>query len=189
MNMPRALSRRSFIKTTGLAVSAGMLPLTSPLAAPAKEKWPVGCRDVHLKVAGLPDSWSCMKALGAEGTEVQVELDLSCGNLFHPQRKYTLATADGIQVLKDDLAASGCRITAFMMSNHFDERLEQELECARGLVKAAQQLGVDTIRIDVVPRKLDGDQFLPFAIDTCKRLCAMTQGTPIRFGVENHSNT
>lgn len=186
MNKSHSLSRRSFIKTTGLAMSAGMLPLVSPLAAPAKQKWPVGCRDLHLKVAGKPDSWSCMKALGAEGTEVHVELDLSCGTLFHPQHKYTLATADGIQVLKDDLSASGCRITAFMMSNRFDEQLEQELKSARGLVKAAQQLGVGVIRLDVVPRKLSGDQFIPFAIDTCKRLCAMTNGTSVRFGVENH---
>ena len=84
-----------------------------------------------------------MKALGAEGTEVNVELDLACAHLFHPQRKYTLATPDGIQALKEDLAASGCHITAFMMANHLDERLEQEMECARRLVKAAQQLGVE----------------------------------------------
>jgi sugar phosphate isomerase/epimerase len=188
MNNSYALSRRSFIKTTGLALSAGMLPLANPLAVPAKKKWPVGCRDLHLKVAGKPDSWSCMKALGAEGTEVYVELNLACAHLFHPQRKYTLATGEGIRALKDDLAASGCRITAFMMSNRFDEQLEQELESARGLVNAAQQLGVDVIRIDVVPRKLTGDQFLPFAIDACKRLCAVAEGTPIRFGVENHGN-
>jgi sugar phosphate isomerase/epimerase len=188
MNKSHFLSRRTFIKTTGLAVSAGLLPLVSPLAAPANKKWPAGCRDIHLKLAGQPDSWACMKALGAEGTEVNVELNLTCPSLFHPQHHYTLATADGIQVLKDDLAASGCRITAFMMSNHFDERLEQELESARGLAKAAQQLGVDIVRIDVVPRKLDGDQFLPFAIDTCKKLCAIAEGTPVRFGVENHGN-
>ena len=124
MNKSHVLSRRSFIKTTGLAVSAGMLPLVGPLAAPANKKWPVGCRDLHLKAAGKPDSWSCMKALGAEGTEVCVELNLSCANLFHPQRKYTVATGEGIRALKNDLAASGCRITAFMMSNRFDERLE-----------------------------------------------------------------
>jgi sugar phosphate isomerase/epimerase len=183
-----ALSRRSFIKTTGLAVSAGLLPLAGPLAAPAGTKWPVGCRDLHLKVAGKPDSWSCMKALGAEGTEVHVALDLSCVSLFHPERKYTVANGEGVRALKDDLAASGCRITAFMMSNQFDERLDRELESARGLVKAAQQLGVDVIRIDVVPRKLTGDQFLPFAIDTGKRLCAIAQDTPVRFGVENHGN-
>jgi sugar phosphate isomerase/epimerase len=155
------------------------------MAAESK-KWPVGCRDQHLKVADRPDSWSCMKALGAEATEVSVELNLACPNLFHPRRKYTVATGDGISALKEDLAASGCRITAFCMSNRFDERLEQELESARNLVKAAQQLGVDAIRIDVVPRKLRGDQFLPFAIDTGKRLCAIAEGTAVRFGVENH---
>jgi len=182
-------SRRHFIETTALALSAGMLTSPRSLVAAETKKWPVGCRDSHLKVAGQPDSWSCMKALGAEGTEVSVGLDLSCANLFHPQRKYTVATPDGIKALKDDLSASGCRITAFMMSNRFDERLEQELEGARSLVKAAQALGVDAIRIDVVPRKLSGEQFLPFAIDTGKSLCAIAEGTPIRFGVENHGET
>ena len=131
MNIPRTLSRRSFIKTTGLALSAATLPAAGPLVAADAKKWPVGCRDLNFKLAGQPDSWSAMKALGAESTEVYVELDLACPNLSHPQRKYTLATADGIRVLKDDLAASGCRITAFMMANRFDERLEQELESAR----------------------------------------------------------
>jgi sugar phosphate isomerase/epimerase len=186
MNTPHTLSRRSFIKTTGLAVAAATLPSAGPVLAADAKKWPVGCRDLNLKLAGQLDSWSAMKALGAEGTEALVELDLSCPNLFHPQRKYTLATSDGIRALKDDLAASGCRITAFAMSNRFDERLEQELESARGLVKAAQQVGVDAIRIDVVPRKLSGDPFLPFAIGACKRLCAVAEGTPVRFGVENH---
>ena len=186
MNPLPFLSRRSFIQTTGLALSAGLLPAAGPLLAASKQKWPVGCRDAHLKVAGLPDSWACMKALGAEGIEVNVEPNLDCAYLFHPQRKYTLATPEGIQTLKDDLAASGCRITSFMMANRLDERLEQELESARGLVKAAQQMGVDIIRIDVVPRKLGGEAFLPFAIDACKRLCALAEGTPIRYGVENH---
>lgn len=31
------------------------------------------------------------------------------------------------------------------------------------------------------------DQFLSFAIDTCKRLCApLAEDSPIRYGVENH---
>ena len=181
-------TRRTFIKTTGLALSAGLLSSAGPLLAAPSAKWPVGCRDLHLKIAGQPDSWACMKSLGADSTEVCVELDLACTYLFHPQRKYTLATPEGIQTLKDDLTAGGCRITAFLTSNHFDERLERELESVRGLVKAAQQLGVNAIRIDVVPRKLAGDQFLPFAIDACKRVCALAEGTPIRFGVENHGN-
>jgi sugar phosphate isomerase/epimerase len=181
-----SLTRRNFIKATGLAVSTALLPSAGPLLAAETKKCPVGCRDIYLKLAGTPDSWSGMKALGAEGTEAHVETDLSCNSLFHPQHKYTLATADGIRVLKDDVAAGGGCITAFMMSNRFDEQLEKELVAARGLVSAAQQLGVNVIRIDVVPRKLSGEQFLPFAIKTCKQLCAIADGTPVRFGVENH---
>jgi sugar phosphate isomerase/epimerase len=186
MTETQALSRRNFIKTTGLALSAGILSLETPLLAAPKTRWPVGCRDIHLKDAGKPDSWACMKALGAECAEVQVGMDLACPNLFHPDRHYTLATDEGIKALKDDLASSGCRITAFMMANRLDEQLDKELEWTRKLVPAAQALGVEIIRIDVVPRKLGGDKFLPFAIDACKSLCQIAEGTPIRYGVENH---
>jgi sugar phosphate isomerase/epimerase len=184
------ISRRNFVKTTtGLALGAAALPVTAPLLAAEKTRPPVGCRDLHLKVAGKSDCWSCMTALGAEVTEVSVELNLACGSLFHPERKYSLATDDEVKVLKDDLAASGRRISAFLMSNRFDERLDQEAECASRLVKAAEHLGVRAIRIDVVPRTLKGDEFLPFAIKACKRMCEVAQGVPVKYGVENHSTT
>jgi len=183
---PPPFSRRTFIQTTGLALSSGLLGSATPLMAADKPKWPVGCRDLHLKVAGHPDSWSCMKALGAQCTEVNVGMNLDCVSLFHPRGKYTLATGDSLRALKDDLAESGCRISAFMMANRLDEQLEAELDWARKLVPAAAALGVEIIRIDVVPRKLDGDKFLPFAIEACKRLCEIAAGTPIRYGVENH---
>lgn len=180
-------SRRSFLHTgSRFALAAAALPSSAPFARAASNTWPVGCRDPYLAYAGKPDCWSAMKELGAEGLEVEVSLNLDCAKLFHPQRKYSLATAEGIQVLKDDLASTGCRITAFMMSNHLDEQLDKELEWTRSLVQAAAKLGVHTIRIDVVPRKLTGDAFLPFAIDACKRMCQIAEGTPIRFGVENH---
>ena len=81
MTKSQMLSRRNFIRTTGLALSAGALSLETALLAAPKSKWPVGCRDIHLKAAGKPDSWACMKALGAECTEVQVNLDLDAGNI------------------------------------------------------------------------------------------------------------
>jgi len=45
---------------------------------------------------------------------------------------------------------------------------------------------VPAIRIDVVPRKLAVDAFLPFAVKTCKQLVEIVADTPVRFGVENH---
>jgi len=183
------LSRRQFIQTTTASLGAGLLAQSGGLLAATQPALAVGCRDLHLKTAGKPDSWSCMRALGADGVEVDVALDLSCPYLVHPEHKYSLATAEGVRTLVGDLAANNCRITAFMMSNRFDERLEQELECARRLAQAAQQLGVKAVRIDVVPRKLKREEFLPFAIKACKQLCQTAEGTDVRFGVENHSNT
>jgi sugar phosphate isomerase/epimerase len=72
------------------------------------------------------------------------------------------------------------------MHNKFDARLDEEVEMIRKLAKAADELGVGAIRIDVVPRKLTADQFLPFAIDACKRICDETRGSRVRFGIENH---
>ena len=63
-------------------------------------------------------------------------------NLFHPQRRYTIANDDGIKLLPDGLAASGCRIAALMMANCLDEQLDKELEWTGKLVPAAQALGV-----------------------------------------------
>ena len=192
MSKPFEMSRRSFVKASaGLALAAGAWNAGSALLAAPEQKWLVGCRDLYLKMAGKPDSWSCMKALGAEATEVLVESNLHCSDLFHPEHKYEVATPEGIKTLQEDLAANDCRIGAFLMSNRFDQRLDQELVAIRGLVKAATQLGVKAIRIDVVPRKLAGKQeeFLRFAISACKQVCALAEGTPVRFGVENHSTT
>jgi len=183
---PQLFSRRQFLGATGtLLASAGVLSL-SDLQAAEHPQWVVACRDMHLKNAGKPDSWSCARALGAEGVEVNVGLDLVCPNLTNGSRNYSVATAEDIQALKSDAARHQIRITAFVMNNRLDERLEQELEWARKLVKAATQLGVKAIRIDVWPRKLKEQEFLPFAIDACKRLCEIAAGTDVRYGVENH---
>ncbi len=183
---PTGFSRRQFLgAAAGLGLTAGFLPLTTT-AALRPARWVVACRDQHLKAAGKDDCWSAAKALGAEGVEVNVDLDLSCGNLFRPSGHYSLATDEGLQTLRSDASRNQCRITAFVMNNRLDERLEQELEWARKLVKAARQLGVRAIRIDVWPHKLKENEFLPFAIDACKRLCDIAAGSEVRYGIENH---
>jgi sugar phosphate isomerase/epimerase len=145
----------------------------------------VGCRDIHLKAAGAPDAWSAAKVFGAESIEVSVGPELSCPGLFHPTRKYSLV-GEGAKVLRDDMTAAGCRIGAFMMSNRFDERLEQELEAARQVVQGAETVGASAVRIDLWPQKIKRENFLPFAISTCKQLCQAAPNSPVRFGIENH---
>jgi sugar phosphate isomerase/epimerase len=183
-------SRRDFLKAaTGLVMATGALGFDAGGLAAESRRWPVACRDAHLGATGQPDSWSAMKELGAEGAEVEVNEDLVCFSLFHPAKKYTLASAEAIQTLKADLAENGLAITAFCMHNRLDERLEKELSWTKRVVDAAQQLGVKAIRIDVVPRAVKREEFLPFAIKACKQLCELVEGGPVRYGIENHSNT
>lgn len=181
-------TRRDFLKaSTGLALTASVLGAGgSCLAAETTRRWVVACRDIHLKVTGKADSWFALKELGANGVEVNVSEELLCPILYHPQRKYSVATPDGLKGLQDDLQANGAIITALCMNNRLDERLERELAWTRKLVAAAQKLNVTAIRIDVVPRAISGEAFLPFAIKACKQMCDLAEGTQVHFGIENH---
>jgi sugar phosphate isomerase/epimerase len=188
MKNPPPLTRRNFIRSSAsLVVTAGVLG-SSQLCHGAQKPapWCVACRDSHLKTMGQPDSWSALKELGAIGVEVAVTEELQCPNLFHPQKKYSVATGDGISALKEDMEAQGLRLTALCMNNRLDERLERELVWAKQLVAVAQKLGVRAIRIDVVPHAIKPEAYMPFAIKACKRLCEVVEDTPVRYGIENH---
>ena len=190
--MGRPSTRRDFIKTAALA--AGGLGVTAGLewsaaAATPSQPLTVSCRDAHLKATGQADCWSALKTLGASGVEVDVNEKLECPLLLHPEKKYTLATPEGLEALRHDLEANQIRITAFCLNNRFDERLERELACIKALLPVAAALGVKTIRLDVVPRALPKEKFLPFAISTCQQLCALAEPTDVRYGIENHGHT
>lgn len=182
------LSRREFLHTSArAALAASLLTATSPArAARSAKRWLVTARDATLKHTGQADCWSAMQVLGVDGAEVDVNEALGCSSLFHPDHKYGLATEDSCRQVRDECEQHGKTITAFCMHNRLDERLEAELDWARKLVRAAVTLKVDVIRIDVYPRKLTGDQVLPFAINACRQLCETAAGTPVRFGIENH---
>jgi len=155
--------------------------------SPTQSKpWIISCRDSLLQAAKKPDCWSAMKWLGVTGVEIEVNPELACPVLYHPEKKFSLATASDIQILKDDLSGNGLSITAFLMHNRFDERLEEELEWTGKLVNAAQKLDTKVIRIDVVPRRTQREEFLPFAVKACRQLCDIVEGTSIRYGIENH---
>lgn len=183
-------SRRTFIKqSTTLAISTAFLGQALPTPAAEQKRWLVSCRDNHLKATGKPDCWSALKFLECKAVEVNVTQDLQCPSLFHPQKKYNLASPAEIELLQNDLRANGVTVTAFCMSNRLDEQLEREVEWMKKLVPAVQKLGTKAIRIDVVPRALKRDQFLPFAIKACQQLCQVVEPTPIHLGIENHGNT
>ncbi|MBI5388125.1 MAG: sugar phosphate isomerase/epimerase [Verrucomicrobia bacterium] len=188
MNHPQNFSRRDFLRTSAtLALGVGALAAAPPArAALFGPRWPVTVRDAHLKATGDSNCWSAMQALGVDGLEVQVDENLVCPALQHPDRKYSLATEDDLKRLRDDFAKYNGKITAFCMANRLDERLEQEVEWTRKLAKAAEQLKVTAIRIDLVPHNVGIGEYPQFAIKACKQLCDALAGTAVRLGIENH---
>lgn len=191
MNQPAKTTRRDFIRTSSsFALGAAMLGMPKiGCAATERRAWRVSCRDILLKASDQPDCWAAMEFLGVDGVEVEINDAMECPSLSGPQKQYRVATDDDARRLKDALARNRRVVTAFCMYNRLDERLEQEIAWARQLVKACTILGVGVIRIDVILRKARPEEFLPLAIKACKRLCEVAEGTPVRFGVENHSKT
>jgi sugar phosphate isomerase/epimerase len=188
MNKQAVVSRRRFfMDSTRFVLATGLAGVPArTFTANTPARWPISIRDAHLKITGQPDCWAAMKRLGVSGVEVEINEQLLCFSLYHPAKPYRLDTPDGIRALRDDLAAQGATLTAFCMHNRLDERLEQEVAWTRKVVQAAHQLGAHVVRIDVVPHQTPADQFLPLAIKACKQLCETAEGTPVRFGIENH---
>lgn len=152
-------NRREFLSRTACAALAVSLPgaVSFARAAGESKSLAVTVRDPSLKATGQPDCWSAMQMLGVDGVEVEVNEALACHSLYHPERKYSLATEDGLKLVKDEFQKHGKTITSFCMHNRLDERLEEELAWAKKLVQACVALRVSVIRIDVWARKLAGD--------------------------------
>lgn len=186
MKTIRDFTRRDFLKLAGSAAAATCVAQPTLALAAEHHRLLATCRDIYLGLTGEPDCWSALKSLGAQGAEVLVNEKLDCPMLKHPDHHYTLATAAGRDALKEGLAQSGMRISAFLLATRFDDRLERSLKWVRGAVAAADQLGVRAIRIDVAPVHHTPAEFLPIAIQACKKVCAIGEGTAVRFGVENH---
>jgi sugar phosphate isomerase/epimerase len=176
------ISRRKLLG----AVPAGLAILDRLAAAPPP--MPCGCRDAMLRELGVPDCWTAAKFVGAEVIEVTVDDKFALPLLMHPQRQYSIATDESMKQLSDDLHAAGVKISAFCVASRFDTRPDFECDFGAKLARISQQLGVRAIRIDVVASKLTTDQFLDPAVAALKKLIEATEGTGIRFGVENHGH-
>jgi sugar phosphate isomerase/epimerase len=190
--MTESLTRRKFLAGSSrllAGVGTAAFFAGSVAAEESKQALSVGCRDSHLKETGAKDCWSAMQSIGAEVVEAVINDDLALPGLFHPERKYSVATAAGIEQLAADIKAANKRISALCMSNRFEQRPDFEVQWGAKAARAAQALGVKAIRIDVVPHKLAAADFLEFAVKTLKRLVEATAETGVTFGIENHGGT
>ncbi len=188
--MKKSITRRAFLENScKLAAGTGALVLFEE-AAPGERKKPsmgFGCRDVHLKEIGEKDCWSALQAIGADGVEAALRDDLSLSGLY--PESYSIADGKGIERLAGDLKASRKRISAFCLFNRFEERPEFEIQLSAKAARAAKELGIPAIRIDVVPRKLQRPEFLKLSVETLKKLMEATEPTGVAFAIENHGNT
>lgn len=169
-----------------------VMSMTETRAADEKSRptWIIACRDAHLPETGEPDAWSAMKVIGVDGVEVSLNLAGECTSLHGRQKPYSVARPDDLKVLAEDLDKHKRKISAFCLHNHFDENIEGELECVKMTARAAKELGVPAIRLDIVPRKIkDEKEFLEFAVKTGKRIIEVSKDTEVCFGVENHGGT
>jgi len=186
----KVIQRRTFLESTGLALTGAGAAALLPRGVPAEEKargLVVGCRDEHLRVLGAKDCWAALEAAGAEGVEANIADDLSLPGLF-PKGTYT-AAEPGWEKLAADMKTAQRRISAFCMANRFEARPDFEVDWAAKAARAAKALGIPAVRIDVVPQKLDRPAFLKLATETLKKLISATEDTGVCFGVENHGNT
>jgi sugar phosphate isomerase/epimerase len=190
--MTSLVTRRHFLQHSSRWLASTAVATMLGRSAPAAENGTpltLACGDATLKNVQAPDCWAALKAIGARGIEANISLDLSFPRLFHPTRKYSAATPEDVATLKADMQAAGCQITAFLMSNQFDVRPEEEVAWVIKAAQAAQALGVPAIRIDVVSRKANASGFLQATVGTLKRILAGSESTGLVFGVENHGRT
>jgi sugar phosphate isomerase/epimerase len=187
--MQPTTTRREFLgqaAALGLGCFAGHALAAESGATAESPGMRVTIRDAHLKATGMPDSWSALRSIGAEGMEAIIDDHLALPQVYHPEETYSAATAADRRLLKDRMEATGRRITAFCMFNRFEERPEFEVEWCQKTAECARDLNVAAIRIDVVPRKMEPAAFLEHAIAVLKQVIAATEATGARFAIENH---
>lgn len=184
------LDRRRF-----LCLSAGALAAIrcskNPWTLEAEDKsWkpPMAVRDRHLTAAREKDCWAAARALEVDGLEVLVADDLSLPGLFHPEKKYSIADERSIEELASALKSSRIAITAFCLSNRFDERPETERRLTASAVRAAKALSVPAVRIDVVPHRGETQRFAESTAEVVRQVLRDTEGSGVRLAVENHGN-
>ena len=98
--MSTHVTRRGFLVEAG-CLCGGVLAATSldraVFAADDRPAWLATCRDAIMRPLGQNDCWSALRAVEAEGLEVDVAPDLTLPSLFHPTTKYTVANAAGVR--------------------------------------------------------------------------------------------
>ncbi len=181
--------RRQFLRDSArLAAGVALAPCLARLgSAAAPAALLAGVRDVMLPKAEMTDCWKAAQSVGAESLELTIQDDLSLAALFHPEKKYSLATPEDVQVLAADVKAAGLRVGGFCMANRFEERPDFELQWCAKVAQGAAALGCKAVRIDIRASKRPTPELVEVVlVPLLKKLMAQTEATGVSFGIENH---
>lgn len=199
-------SRREFLTSAGRGLAvAGFLPASGGLiraadegeaptheaaaTRPSRGDLPVTLRSTHLGEVRVEDCWAAVHAVGADGVEVVLDDELQAPHLRDRDKKYGMADDSGRKRLAEACEHAKVKLAALCLANRFDERPDFELKWTSRAVQAAEALSIPTVRIDVVPRKLQGDEFFKFTVRILKQILEATEETGVTLAIENHGGT
>ncbi len=184
-------TRRRFLQVSLAAATAGTLQRDA-LAAKAKRKlddgtWPISCRDSLLLESGEPDIWAAMHATDIDAAEVTLAPGGGLPRIGPKKDSHSIATPADVRKLAIAATKHGKQIAAFCHLSYYDDRTEEEISLTLLAARAAVELGVPVVRIDLVPRKIKNlEAFADLSIQVGKRLVEATKAMPVSFAVENH---
>jgi sugar phosphate isomerase/epimerase len=140
-------TRRGFLQDTLMvAAGVGMLRTVARAAEPvgSKARWAITCRDVHLREVGNGDIWAAIRAIGADGMEVDVRADGACPAISSKETTWSVATEDDVKRLRDKLAEEKIRIDVVprKLAGKEDEFLKFAIDMGKKLVRVAQDADV-----------------------------------------------
>jgi len=151
----------------------------------------VSVRDCMLPVMGIADPAKALKKLGLSAAELSVGKDTAVSSFMREDGKpFLLKDKGAAAALAALLKKKGVSVCAFLMGNDFSsDDLEGEVAALIATSRAAVEMGVPAVRIDLIPHKqgMPENDFIARAAQVAKRTFA--ECPKIKLAIENHGGT
>jgi len=146
----------------------------------------------HIALCAWTNLKEALEALRFPAVELEYARDNSVFTVFPEPGKdrFLLETPAQIDAFRKHLEQAGIFVSAFLMSNNFGaDDLESEIAWTIKAVRAADALGVKTVRIDAImhgEREMTLDHNVAVFADCMSKILDATSDTTVDLGVENH---
>jgi sugar phosphate isomerase/epimerase len=154
----------------------------------------VSIRDDIVTYTGFPAIADGLRFFGLDAVELGVSRDYTVLALTDVERKprLDLRVADDVKRLADQCAATGVRVSAFLMPNDFNAPdTDAEVAWIVRTVEVAAELGVLAVRIDAAmhgERELTLEERGRIFASGVQRVLAETKDLKVDLGIENHGH-